>query len=131
MKSFQRFCLAMFSVVLIASCGICANSKDNMTDPKITTIVGKIIDVSCYVSHANNDWKDKECVVNFLKVGQPAGILEEGSGKLYIVAKTEDYTVNLAAKLIPYAAEKVRVKGIVNTRAGVNTIDIREIEKVK
>jgi len=121
----------MFTVALITSCGICANSENNTADSKMTTIVGKIIDVSCYVANTNNDWENKECVVNFLKVGQPAGILEEGSGKLYIVAKTEGYAVNLAAKLIPYAAEKVRVKGIVNTRAGVNTIDIREIERVK
>ncbi|MFH1063376.1 MAG: hypothetical protein V1747_10925 [Candidatus Omnitrophota bacterium] len=130
MKILSVFFLAVLSILLV-NYAICADFNTSETNSNLTTIVGKIIDVSCYVENSSKDWENKACVVNVLKVGQPAGILEENTNKLYIISKTPGHAVNLAAELIPYAAEKVRVKGIVNSRGGVNTIDIREIEIVE
>jgi len=122
--------IALMMMVMFVINGYCADSDDQkpQPDPITITIVGRVVDVSCYVAN-NNDWEDKTCAINSLKVGQPAGILEESTGKLYIIAKTQGTNTNLAAELLPYAAEKVRVKGILNTRGGVKTIDIMEIEK--
>lgn len=94
------------------------------------TIKGEVIDVSCYVSHGARGESHKDCAVACMKAGQPGGILEEGTGKVYVAAKIEDHLKSPNEELIPYAAKMVEVKGVVKEQGGVAIIDGKEIKEI-
>ena len=94
------------------------------------TIKGEVIDVSCYVAEGAKGGAHKECAIACIKAGQPAGILEEGTGKVYIAAKEEDHMKNPGTELLPYVAKMVEVRGRVKERGGAATIDIKEIKEI-
>ena len=119
------------AVFLVSSGIVLAEDKGSkMGTEELQTIRGEVIDVSCYVSHEARGEAHKDCAVACMKAGQPAGILEESTGKVYVAAKEEDHLTNPNIELIPYAAKMVEVKGIVNERGGVATIDIKEIKEI-
>ncbi|MDO8489505.1 MAG: hypothetical protein Q7S42_05290 [Candidatus Omnitrophota bacterium] len=95
------------------------------------TIKGEVIDVSCYVAEGAKGDAHKECAIVCIKAGQPAGILEEGTGKVYVAAKEEDHMKNSGTELLPYVAKMVEVKGSVSERGGVATIDVKEIKEIE
>jgi hypothetical protein len=127
----EKIIILVMAFMLVLSIGQNVYCQENMSSLKKQIIIGRVIDVSCYITGDNDDWADKQCVIAYLKVGQPAGILEEGTNKLYIVAKTQGPMTNLAAQLIPYAGDMVRIEGVVHNRAGISTIDIHRIEKLQ
>jgi len=94
---------------------------------ELKTIKGEVIDVSCYVAEGAKGALHKDCAVACIKAGQPAGILEEGTGKVYVAAKEDDHMTNPGLQLVPYAAKMVEVQGVVHERGGAATIDIRKI----
>jgi|GEM_PF-964428 len=94
------------------------------------TIIGEVIDVSCYAAAGAKGMEHKACAIECLKVGEPAGILEESTGKIYLVI-TEDHKTRPQDKVLPYVAQTVEVKGNVSERSGVSVIDIKEIKEAK
>ena len=94
------------------------------------TIKGEVIDVSCYAAEGDKGDAHKECAIACIKAGQPAGILEEGTGKVYVAVKEEEHMKNPGTELLPYVAKMVEVKGSVNERGGVAIIDVKEIKEI-
>lgn len=97
---------------------------------QVKTIKGEVIDVSCYVAAGAKGVQHKTCALACLQVGEPAGILEEGTGKVYIVV-TEDHMTNPSQKVLPFVAKMVEVTGTVYERGGVSTINIKNIKEIK
>ncbi|MDD5439484.1 MAG: hypothetical protein PHS37_04790 [Candidatus Omnitrophica bacterium] len=91
------------------------------------TIKGEVIDISCYTAAGATGAAHKACAVACMKAGEPAGILEEKTGKVY-VAVTANHT-NPAEQLIPYAAQTVEATGTVHEKAGLSTIEIKSIKE--
>jgi len=94
------------------------------------TITGEVIDISCYVTAGAKGMEHKDCAIACLKAGEPAGILDESTGKVYLVI-TEDHKTQPQEKVLPYVAQTVEVKGNVSERSGVSVIDIKEIKEIK
>ncbi len=92
------------------------------------TIIGEVIDVSCYVAQGAKGMEHKQCAIACLTAGEPAGILEDKTGKIYLVV-TEDHKTNPRDKVMPFVAKMVEVTGDVNERSGVSTIDIKDIRE--
>ncbi len=92
------------------------------------TITGEVIDVSCYVAAGARGADHATCALACLKVGEPAGILEEGTGKVYLVV-TSDHATNPSTKVLPFVAKTVEASGTVAERAGLATIDIKDIKE--
>ncbi len=95
----------------------------------VKTIKGEVVDVSCYVAMGAKGEDHKTCALNCLKAGEPAGIVEEKTGDIYLVVNTEDHAVNPSQKVMPYVAKKVEATGTVNEKGGVKTIDIKDIKE--
>lgn len=95
------------------------------------TIKGEVIDVSCYAAEGAKGDAHKDCAIACIKAGQPAGILEDGTGKVYIAAKEDDHMKNPGTELLPFVAKMVEIKGKVNERGGVATIDVKEIKETE
>lgn len=114
--------LAMMVGVGLMLCG-------NAFSSEIKTIKGEVIDVSCYASAGAMGEGHKTCALACLKAGEPAGILEEKTGKVYVVV-TMDHMSNPATKVMPFVAKMVEVTGSVNEKGGVSTVDIKDIKEV-
>lgn len=120
------------AVFLVSSGIVLAEDKGSkMGVEELQTIKGEVIDVSCYVSHGAHGESHKYCAVACMKAGQPGGILEEGTGKVYVAAKIEDHLKSPNEELIPYAAQMVEAKGVVKEQCGVAIIDIKEIKEIE
>jgi hypothetical protein len=96
---------------------------------EMKTLRGEVIDISCYVAEGARGESHKACAIACIQAGQPAGILEEGTGKVYVAAKEEDHAKNPGAELLPYVGKMVEVKGDVHERGGISTIDIKDIKE--
>lgn len=94
------------------------------------TITGEVIDVSCYVASGAKGMEHKDCAVTCLKAGEPAGILDEATGKVYLVI-TEDHKTKPQDVVMPYVAKMVEAKGNASERSGLNVIDIKEIKEMQ
>lgn len=97
---------------------------------EVKTIQGEVIDVSCYVSAGAKGMDHKSCALACLKAGEPAGILEKGTGKVYIVV-TGDHAMNPSTKVLSYVAKMVEVTGTVSEKGGAAIIDIKDIKEAK
>lgn len=91
------------------------------------TIKGEVIDISCYTAAMAKGQDHKTCALACLEAGEPAGILEEGTNKVYTVITT-DHT-NPAKKIMPFVAKTVEATGTVYERSGITTIEIKEIKE--
>jgi hypothetical protein len=96
---------------------------------QIKTIRGEVIDISCYAAAGAKGDAHKECALACIKAGEPAGILEEGTGKVYIVV-SEDHSTNPSVKVVPFVGKMVEITGTVNEKGGVSTVDIKDIREV-
>ncbi len=109
--------------VLIMASAIIAFSAE------VKTIRGEVIDISCYTAAQAKGEEHKECALACIKAGEPAGILEENTGNVYIVV-SEDHMTNPATKVLPFVAKMVEVTGTVNEKGGVRTVDIKDIKEI-
>lgn len=98
-----------------------------------TTIRGEVVGLSCFTNRqlANGAGTDAKasCSLSALQAGEPAGIVDEKSGKLYIAISDDGSNVN--NKLLPNVAKLVDVTGKVQEREGVNTITVKEVRPVE
>jgi hypothetical protein len=92
------------------------------------TILGEVVDLSCYVTEGARGAAHETCAIACIKNGEPAGILEEKTGKIYLVV-TGDHS-NPADKVLPFVAKMVEVTGMVNERSGIMTVDIQTIKEI-
>ena len=95
---------------------------------EVKTIKGEVIDASCYVIEGARGQEHKDCAIACINAGEPAGILDEQTGKIYIVV-TDDHS-GPAAKILPYVAKTVEAKGKVYERGGVSAIVIEDIQEI-
>jgi hypothetical protein len=93
------------------------------------SIRGEVIDVECYVAQGAKGESHKQCAIACIKGGQPAGIREENTGKIYLVV-TEDHATPPSEKIMPFIAKMVVVDGTVKERGGISIIDIKSIKEI-
>jgi hypothetical protein len=113
--------LTMAAVFLMAQ-GVQAFAAD------VKTIKGEVVDVSCYVAAGARGADHKTCALSCLQAGEPAGIVEEKTGNLYVVV-TEDHSTNPSQKMIPYVAKMVEATGTISEKGGIRTINIKDIKE--
>jgi hypothetical protein len=95
------------------------------TGKKEVTILGEVVDVVSYVSSG----PDRRAVAEAnAKAGYPIGILERGTGRIYLV-KLQSPTENPAGKLFDYAGVKIFAKGAVTVRGGILLMTLSDIGK--
>jgi len=100
---------------------------------KIVTLVGEIVDVSCYVSLGKHGAKHRDCGQKCLKNGQPIGLLTK-DGKLYLLVEEEhdprrDGTTNFRQAAIENMAYIMEVSGTLSEVEGQRTVFVRGFVK--
>jgi hypothetical protein len=100
------------------------------TTKKESTIIGDVVDIKTYVAFGMKaDTPDRKAMAEAsFAAGNPLGILEKKTGKIYIVAMAQQ-TENANQRLKDYLGVHIYAKGIVYKRNGVQLILLSDIGK--
>lgn len=97
---------------------------------KESTIIGEVVDIKSYVAMSMKaDNPDRKGMAEVsIAAGNPLGILEKSTGKIYLVVMT-GANENANARLKDYLGLRVYAKGIVHKKAGIQLIVMNDIGK--
>jgi hypothetical protein len=96
---------------------------------KIVTLVGEIIDYSCYLQLGKHGTKHRDCGQKCLRAGMPIGLLTK-DGKLYLLMEEEhdqrrDGLTNFRKAAIEHMAYVMEVSGTLSEVAGQRALFVR------
>lgn len=100
---------------------------------KVVTVVGEIIDLSCYTSLGKHGTKHRDCGQKCLKNGAPIGLLAK-DGTIYLVFEEEhdqrrDGLTNFRQAAIEHMAYVMEVTGTLSVVEGMKTLHVRGFVK--
>lgn len=96
---------------------------------QVVTLVGEIIDYSCYLQLGKHGTKHRDCGQKCLKNGQPIGLVTK-EGKLYLLMEEEhdprrDGTTDFRAAAIEHLAYVMEVTGTLSEVEGQRALYVR------
>ncbi len=59
-------------------------------EPKSVTVTGEVIDTFCYALMGAKGPSHRQCGLDCVKAGIPAGLLEDGTGTVYVLLPAKD-----------------------------------------
>src|SRR4030043_2366961 len=74
------------------------------------TVKGEVIDTYCYALMGAKGESHRQCAIDCVKKGIPAGLLEDGTNKVYVLLPNKDKSP-LPTAVIDKAAKKVTITG--------------------
>jgi hypothetical protein len=101
---------------------------------KDLTVTGEIVDVSCYIKMGALGMDHKECAIGCAKAGMPMAILEEKTGKLFMLASDKELeSVNVKIQpLEKFVAQKsITIKGKLYEKSGQQLLEVMSVGKSK
>ncbi|HMK75865.1 MAG TPA: hypothetical protein VK568_06760 [Thermodesulfobacteriota bacterium] len=91
------------------------------------TVKGEVIDTYCYALMGAKGESHRQCAIDCVKTGIPAGLLEEKTGKVYVLLANKDKT-GLPKGVIDKMGRLVRVTGKAYTSGGSNFLTVESIK---
>lgn len=109
--------------------------NNNPVSGKAVTVVGEVIDLSCYLQNGKHGDKHRDCGQKCARNGEPIGLLAE-DGAVYTLMAEEhdprrDGMTDLRSKLIDAMAHVVTVNGTQTDVAGQKAIYVQGFLKKK
>jgi hypothetical protein len=103
-----------------------ADQQKHLKKGKPATVVGEVIDVSCYAQLGKRGEKHVACGTKCLQNGNPAGILDD-KGNVYTLFVEQhdprrDGTADLKSTFIPLLAKRVQVSGMLVEEKSVRAL---------
>jgi len=110
-------------------------SVDGKPNPgaKPTTLVGEILDFSCYLQIGKHGDKHRSCAQKCFKAGQPIGLLTK-DGSLYMLMEEEhdlrrDGLTDFRTAAVDHAAHIMEVTGTLSAHNGVKALYVHGFTK--
>lgn len=102
------------------------HAADRGTTGRPATVVGEVVDVSCYLQLGKRGEAHIPCGTDCVRNGAPIGVVD-AQNRLYIVMPEEHDPrrygkVALKEAMLPFMAKTVAVTGMLTERDGVNTL---------
>jgi hypothetical protein len=91
------------------------------------TVKGEVIDTYCYALMGAKGESHRQCAIDCVKKGIPAGLLEDGTNKVYVLLPNKDKS-SLPTAVIDKMAKKVTITGKVYTSGGSQFLTIESIK---
>jgi type 1 fimbria pilin len=91
------------------------------------TVVGEVIDTSCYVISGAKGDAHAECGKKCIKKGSPAGLLENGTDKVYVLIPKKALAF-LPKTVVEKVAKQVSITGKVYTVGGSQFLTVESIK---
>ena len=111
----------ILAAVLIVSSTIIAYSAESVT------ITGEIIDTYCFALMGAKGESHRQCAIECVKKGIPAGLLEDGTNKVYVLLPSKDKSP-LPKAVIDKMAKKVTITGKTYVSGGSQFLTIESIK---
>lgn len=96
------------------------------TTGKPATVVGEVVDVSCYMQLGKRGEAHVPCGTNCVQNGAPIGVVDADNNLYVVMAEEHDPrrygNVALKEAMLPYMAKTVQVEGMLTEREGVKTL---------
>jgi hypothetical protein len=90
-------------------------------------VTGEIIDTYCYSLMGAKGESHRQCAIDCVKAGIPAGLLEEGTNKVYVLLPNKDKSP-LPKAVLEKMARKVTITGKVYTVGGSQFLTIESVK---
>jgi len=91
------------------------------------TVKGEVIDTYCYALMGAKGESHRQCAVDCFKAGIPAGLLEEGTGKVYVLLPSKDKT-GLPKGVMDKMGRIATITGKVYTSGGSQFLTVESIK---
>jgi len=91
------------------------------------TVKGEVIDTYCYALMGAKGESHRQCAIDCIKAGIPAGLLEEGTGKVYVLLPNKDKG-GLPKGVIDKMGRMASVTGKAYTSGGSNFLTVESIK---
>lgn len=91
------------------------------------TVTGEIIDTYCFALMGAKGESHRQCAIECIQKGIPAGLLEDGTNKVYVLLPNKD-KAPLPKAVIEKVAQKVTISGKVYTSGGSQFLTIESIK---
>jgi hypothetical protein len=97
-----------------------------LDNAKVATVIGEVIDISCYTQMGKRGAAHVECGRKCLLAGQPGGILDDEGNVFLLMAEQHhprrDGQVSLAQTLADLMSKRVVVTGMLTESKGLRTL---------
>ncbi len=90
-------------------------------------VTGELIDTYCYGLMGAKGESHRQCAIDCVKAGIPAGILEDGTNKVYVLLPNKDKSP-LPKAVIDKMAKKVTITGKIYKTGGSQFLTIESIQ---
>src|SRR5512139_205049 len=91
------------------------------------TVKGEVIDTYCYALMGAKGESHRQCAIDCVKAGIPAGLLEEGTGKIYVLLPNKDKSP-LPKAVIDKMGQKVAITGKVYISGGSQFLTVESVK---
>lgn len=91
------------------------------------TVKGEVIDTYCYALMGAKGESHRQCAIDCIKAGIPAGLLEEGTNKVYVLLPNKDKT-GLPKGVIDKLGRTATITGKAYTSGGSNFLTVESIK---
>jgi hypothetical protein len=91
------------------------------------TVKGELIDTYCYALMGAKGESHRQCAIDCVKAGIPAGLLEEGTGKVFVLLPNKDKS-GLPKGVIDKMGRMASITGKVYTSGGSNFLTVESIK---
>ncbi len=91
------------------------------------TIKGEVIDTYCYALMGAKGESHRQCAIDCVKAGIPAGLVEEGTGKVYVLLPSKDKT-GLPKGVMDKMGRMASITGKVYTSGGSQFLTVESIK---
>ena len=93
------------------------------------TVVGEVVDVSCYLQLGKRGEKHIPCGTDCVRNGAPIGVVDAGNRLYVVMAEEHDPrrygNIALKEAMLPFMARTVEVTGMLTEREGMMTLYVR------
>jgi type 1 fimbria pilin len=92
------------------------------------TLKGEVIDTYCYASMGAKGESHRQCAIDCFKVGIPAGLLENGTNKVYVLLPDKNKAPLPQSAILEKMGRQATITGKVYTSGGSQFLTVESIK---
>ena len=92
------------------------------------TVKGEVIDTYCYALMGAKGESHRQCAIDCFKAGIPAGVLENGTNKVYVLLPNKDKTSLPQKAVLEKMGRQATITGKAYTVGGSNFLTLESIK---
>ncbi len=95
---------------------------------KTVTVKGEVIDTYCYALMGAKGESHRQCAIDCFKAGIPAGLLENGTNKVFVLLPNKDKTSLPQKDILEKMGRQATITGKVYASGGSNFLTVESIK---